>query len=163
MATKKENATHVWTQLKDRIEDILSPPVLVDYDMRMMHDYYGVHEAVEKLDSAALLEFLKFRFRFLQEEIDEGFSSIEEKSAEEVVDSLIDLIVVATGTLDLFRVDFKRAWYEVLRANMNKEVGVKESRPNAFGLPDLVKPEGWVAPSHAGNHGLLTKTFGNES
>jgi hypothetical protein len=30
---------------------------------------------------------------------------------------------------------------------------VRESRPNPLGLPDLIKPEGWEAPSHEGNHG----------
>jgi hypothetical protein len=38
---------------------------------------------------------------------------------------------------------------------MSKEVGVKKERPNPLGLPDLVKPEGWINPSHSGNHGLL--------
>ena len=37
----------------------------------------------------------------------------------------------------------------------SKEVGRKETRPNPLGLPDLVKPEGWEAPSHEGNHGKL--------
>jgi hypothetical protein len=40
---------------------------------------------------------------------------------------------------------------------MNKEVGIKPSRPNPLGLPDLIKPEGWTPPSHEGNHGLLSK------
>ena len=44
---------------------------------------------------------------------------------------------------------------QVLKANMKKEVGRKETRPNPLGLPDLVKPEGWEAPSHEGNHGKL--------
>jgi hypothetical protein len=38
---------------------------------------------------------------------------------------------------------------------MAKEVGVKAERPNPLGLPDLIKPEGWTAPSHDGNHGHL--------
>ena len=38
---------------------------------------------------------------------------------------------------------------------MNKEVGVKASRPNPFNLPDLVKPSGWTPPDHSDNHGLL--------
>jgi len=42
---------------------------------------------------------------------------------------------------------------------MNKQVGIKASRPNPLGLPDLIKPEGWVGPDHTGNHGLLTKAF----
>ena len=70
-------------------------------------------------------------------------------------DGLIDLCVVAIGTLDLFGIDAHKAWQEVHSANMSKEVGVKESRPNPLGLPDLIKPEGWTAPSHEYNHGLL--------
>ena len=58
-------------------------------------------------------------------------------------------------TLDLFDVDAYKAWNEVLMANLNKQVGRKESRPNPWGLPDLIKPEGWKAPSHEGNHGKI--------
>jgi hypothetical protein len=47
----------------------------------------------------------------------------------------------------------------VLEANMAKEVGRKESRPNPLGLPDLIKPEGWTAPSHEGNHGIISSSF----
>jgi hypothetical protein len=39
---------------------------------------------------------------------------------------------------------------------MAKQPGVKPERPNPLGLPDLMKPEGWVNPSHNGNHGNLT-------
>ena len=77
--------------------------------------------------------------------------------AEEVVDAMIDLCVVAIGTLDIYRVDSHKAWNEILRANMAKEPGVKPSRPNPLGLPDLIKPEGWTGPDHTGNHGLLGK------
>ena len=42
---------------------------------------------------------------------------------------------------------------------MEKEVGIKASRPNPLGLPDLIKPEGWTAPSHADNTGTLKKVF----
>lgn len=134
-------------------------PVSVSADMNYMHAHYGVHEAMEKLTPEQLLEFVKFRFRFLQEEVNEGNKAIEEGHAEEIVDSLIDLVVVAVGTLDLLNVDFDRAWDEVLKANMNKEVGIKASRPNKFGLPDLIKPPGFVSPSHVGNIGTLAEIF----
>jgi hypothetical protein len=39
---------------------------------------------------------------------------------------------------------------------MNKKVGIKETRPNPLGLPDLIKPKDWKAPSHKGNHGKLS-------
>jgi predicted HAD superfamily Cof-like phosphohydrolase len=129
------------------------------YDMRMMHDFYGITDKVNNLSKEQLLEFLHFRFKFLQEELNEGLNAIEEKNPEEILDALVDLTVIAVGTIDLFGCDFTKAWFEVLRANMSKQVGIKASRPNKLGLPDLIKPEGWIAPSHAGNHGLLSKVF----
>lgn len=146
----RENAKSRWAE----VQNTKAEP-LVHQDIRMMHDYYGVREAVAKLSPEHALAFLNFRFKFLQEEIDEGLEAIDERNSEEVVDALIDLVVVAVGTLDVLGVDFAQAWREVLRANMNKEVGVKESRPNALGLPDLIKLPGWVPPDHTGNHGIL--------
>ena len=97
--------------------------------------------------------FLEFRVDFLREELEETEAALVNMDAEEIVDGLIDLCVVAIGTLDAFGVDPYKAWDEVLQANMSKEVGEKPSRPNPLGVPDLVKPEGWTGPSHEGNHG----------
>lgn len=156
--TNKQKAKNRWAALSKTFS---KDPVISD-DIRMMHDYYGFHEAVDKLPKEHLLEFLKFRFNFLKEELNEGLEAIDQKNPEEVCDSLIDLIVVAIGTLDLYKVDFKKAWYEVLQANMNKEVGVKPTRPNQWGLPDLIKTNDWVPPSHEGNHGLLSNALDKE-
>ncbi len=127
-------------------------------DMNRMHKKYGAHEAVEKLNREQLKAFLQFRINFLQEELDEmkqAATPNQPVDGEEVVDALIDLCVVAIGTLDLFKVNPYDAWNQVLMANLNKKVGIKESRPNPFGLPDLIKPEGWEPPSHKDNHGKL--------
>jgi hypothetical protein len=126
-------------------------------DMNDMHTKYGVHEWV-KNNPDKLSEYLEFRLNFLQEELDETRAgAILDKNPEEVVDGLIDLCVVAIGTLDAFGVDAHKAWDEVLKANMAKEVGVKPERPNPLGLPDLIKPEGWTNPSHKENHGIIPK------
>jgi predicted HAD superfamily Cof-like phosphohydrolase len=106
------------------------------------------------MDADTLKSFLEFRIRFLQEELDEMKNT---DKMEDVTDALIDLCVVAIGTLDALDIDADLAWYRVHRANMAKQVGIKASRPNPLGLPDLIKPEGWVAPSHADNIGLLRK------
>ncbi len=126
------------------------------FDIAMMHEKYGVHPVVEKMDADTLRKFLEFRVRFLDEELTELKTAT---NADDVVDALIDLCVVAIGTLDGFGVDSHKAWDAVLEANMNKKVGVKESRPNPLGLPDLIKPEGWTAPSHADNEGKLKEIF----
>ena len=127
-------------------------------DMNAMHKRYGTHKAVAKLTPEQRKAFLQFRINFLQEELDELKKAAPENQpndAEEIVDALIDLCVVAIGTLDLFDVDAYKAWNEVLMANLNKKVGIKKERPNPWGLPDLIKPEGWKAPSHKNNHGTI--------
>jgi len=125
-------------------------------DICEMHEKYGVFEKVQAFDKEKLNKFLEFRIKFLEEEMNE-LSTAE--TADDVVDALIDLCVVAIGTLDLFDVSASIAWDRVHEANMNKQVGIKESRPNPLGLPDLIKPEGWTAPSHKDNVGLLGLLF----
>jgi len=125
-------------------------------DIHEMHTKYGVREVVSKFDANKLDTYLTFRANFLQEELDELKTA---KNADDAVDALIDLCVVAIGTLDAFGVDAYMAWDRVHKANMNKEVGIKESRPNPLGLPDLIKPEGWTAPTHVDNTGLLEKIY----
>ena len=122
-------------------------------DMNNMHAKYGVHRWV-KNNPDKLKKYLEFRINFLQEELDETQqAAFIYEDPEEIVDGLIDLCVVAIGTLDAFGVDANAAWDQVLKANMAKEVGVKPERPNPLGLPDLMKPEGWQPPSHEGNTG----------
>ena len=131
------------------------------YDMERMHEKYGVPNWIlENVnDKEKMQKFLEFRIKFLKEELDETRLAFEDGNPEEIVDGLIDLCVIAIGTLDAFKIDAHTAWEEVYRANMEKEVGVKESRPNPLGLPDLIKPDGWRAPDHSNNHGLLTNIF----
>lgn len=126
-------------------------------DMEDMHDMFKVRESIKKMDKDTLRKFLKFRGECVQEEVDELHHAISGKDidAEETVDALIDIIVFAIGTLDLFGVDANKAWNEVLNANMAKKIGIKKERPNPYGLPDLIKPEGWEAPNHEDNHGIL--------
>jgi predicted HAD superfamily Cof-like phosphohydrolase len=125
------------------------------HDINAMHQHYGIHDAVSALTPEQKRQMIRFRFDFLKEELHEGYNAIDNNDPEEVVDSLIDLIVVAIGTLDLYDVDVDKAWNEVLKANMNKKVGIKPSRPNPLGLPDLIKPSGWTGPNHTDNHGTL--------
>tara|TARA_Y100000114_G_scaffold108928_1_gene102324 strand:- start:326 stop:730 length:405 start_codon:yes stop_codon:yes gene_type:complete len=123
-------------------------------DIHDMQTKYQTREWVEN-NQDKLRQFLEFRIDFLQEELDETSGALVNTDAEEIVDGLIDLCVVAIGTLDAFGVDPYKAWDEVLKANMQKEVGRKATRPNPLGVPDLVKPDDWEAPSHKGNYGKL--------
>ena len=128
-------------------------------DINKMHRKYGVHDWVANASPFQLRKYIEFRFDFLKEEMDETREAIIYEDSEELVDGLIDLCVVAIGTLDAMGVSAHKAWNEVYKANMKKEVGVKESRPNPLGIPDLIKPEGWTAPSHEDNHGIIPTAF----
>ena len=124
-------------------------------DINEMQTKYGVPEWIAKATEDQLRSYLEFRIEFLKEELNETEAALINLDAEEIVDGLIDLCVVAIGTLDSFGIDPYEAWDKVLKANMSKQVGVKPGRPNPLGLPDLMKPEDWKAPSHEGNHGKL--------
>lgn len=126
-------------------------------DVAEMHAKFGLSGNVARMRLAELREFLRFRVRFVAEESIELRDAEWEMSPEGVVDALIDLCVVAIGTLEAFGVDGHEAWRRVHAANMAKVPGVNEARPNPFGLPDLVKPAGWVAPDHSDNVGLLAR------
>ena len=133
-------------------------------DMQEMHKKYGVNkwmqaEKQSDVDIRRFNKFMEFRIGMMQEELDETKNAYKEKNAEEMVDGIIDLCVFAIGTLEVFGVDANKAWDEVYKANMSKEVGIKQGRPNPFGLPDLVKPKGWKGPSHEDNHGNITDSF----
>lgn len=131
-------------------------------DINDMHSKYGVHDWIkeelnrEDKDWSRLNKFLQFRINFLKEELTETEDAFNNKDAAEVVDGLIDLCVIAIGTLDAFNVDAQKAWEEVHAANMMKERGIKKTRPNPLGLPDLIKPEGWVGPNHDKNTGNIS-------
>jgi len=135
-------------------------------DIANMHDKFGVNPVIRNLDREKLRTFLKFRIDFLREELtelsdefDNNLNHTPSERADNTVDALIDLCVVAIGTLNAFDVDSYEAWARVRDANMTKEPGVNPSRLNPLGLPDMIKPAGWTAPSHADNVGLFSKVF----
>lgn len=97
---------------------------------------------------------LAHRINLLEEEFKETKHAFWQGDPEELVDGLIDIIVVAIGTLELADVNVEKAWEEVLKANQKKKRGTKSTRPGTGGF-DLVKPKRWKAPSHMDNHGVL--------
>ncbi len=118
----------------------------VFHDIRKMHDHYNlpIPDRATPMDS----ETAKFRTVFLIEEITEFQRATTKGDFYEQVDALIDLIVVASGTLDLMGVDGERHWNEVLRANLQKERVSSASESKRNSPIDLKKPEGWEPPDH---------------
>ena len=124
-------------------------------DIKKLNRYYKVKQFVKNASNFKKTQYLYFRAEFIEEELNELFKAIENEYPDEIVDALIDIIVVALGTLDAYNINIKTAWNRVHDANMKKEVGVNESRSNSLNLPDLVKPKDWEAPQHIDNIGLL--------
>jgi len=117
-------------------------------DLDAFHSKYGFH------DTPLTPSNLSFRIDLLEEELAELKEAVSTKNSEEIVDALIDLIYIAVGTLDLAEINIPQAWAAVHDANMKKVRGIKPGREQSGGF-DVLKPEGWVAPSHKGNHGCL--------
>ena len=132
-------------------------------DINDMHSKFGVSNWVrdhyDQNDMETLRAFLAFRLDFLEEELTETVRAFAKKDADGIVDGLIDLMVIAIGTLDAFNCDTRAAWKEVHEQNMKKEKGIKESRPNPLGLPDMIKPKHWQDPSHMNHTGILDKVL----
>lgn len=121
-------------------------------DMTSLYAKYGMFD--EEMDR----EKLVFRFSLLIEEVNELQLALQQEDSEEVVDALVDIIVIAAGTLQLLKINGDIAWKEVYRANNQKKRGVKSTRPNSGGF-DLVKPDGWKGPNHSDNLGSLDEIF----
>ncbi len=127
-------------------------------DVRDLCRLYGADPAsVSSLTNDLLVAFWRFRVGCLAEEVDELRAA---STPSDAVDALVDLVVFAVGTLVSFGVPVEEAWARVHRANMAKVRGVKPERPNPFGLPDLVKPAGWVPPDHSDLVGLVGRVYG---
>ena len=127
------------------------------HDISRMHSKFGVHDWLDESSPEKRKELMKLRMRMLTEEYAETMNAYLQGDAEEVIDGLIDLCVIAIGTLDIAGVDANAAWNSVYNANISKSTGVKPGRPNPLGLPDLIKPEGWEAPDHSRNYGDLER------
>lgn len=130
----------------------MSIPSDVAKDLNDMHRKFGFHD--HKFDAKKL----HHRVNFLKEEHGELIEAYENNDPEKFIDAIIDSIVVGIGTLDLAGVSFWKSWASVHSANMSKELGFNPSRPDSDGI-DLIKPSGWNAPSHLGNHGVLSDAF----
>lgn len=139
--------------------NVFTDPTFWPADISDMHTKFGVNPIVRDLSPQQLATYLKFRLDMVQEEVTEAQTAFAEKDADGVVDAMIDAIVFALGTLDAFDVDAYEAWNRVHAANMAKNPGVKEGRPNPYGFPDLIKPAGWTAPTHKDNVGLIPRAF----
>lgn len=127
-----------------------------------MHAKFGIHDRVSKMTKEEFLKFLEFRVDVqAREEVDEFCDALKlfreaqneaetadmKKACEEMLDAVVDLLVFTFGTANFIATEdqIEESFRRVMLSNLSKEVGVKPGRPNVHKLPDLIKPEGWIA------------------
>lgn len=95
-------------------------------------------------------ELMKFRIKFMQEELDEFCDAYIDDDVEKAFDALIDLCYVVLGTSYLMGFPFIEGWNHVHYCNMQKVRakvdGSDSKRKSSF---DVVKPIDWQAPNLA--------------
>jgi len=121
-------------------------------DIVKLRKHYGLNNDKTINDS----EWLDFRFKLLVEELNEFNTAVKNQNNEEVLDALIDLIVVATGTGIGLNYDLIGAWNEVHKANMQKTRSLSPNDSKRGNVLDLIKPDGWQSPD-------MSKFIENES
>lgn len=122
-------------------------------DVGNFHEKFGLdnvtHHGIGPRDLPS--EYLEFRRKFLQEELDEFIEGIEENDHGKMFDALIDLVYVAMGTAHLQGYPWQIGWGLVQEANMKKVRGKPDGSNSKRGTQwDVVKPDGWTPPDIGG-------------
>jgi predicted HAD superfamily Cof-like phosphohydrolase len=115
-------------------------------DVHAFHEKYGLTTD----PNVGNAEWLRFREKFLEEELTEFRKARYTGDHAEMFDALLDLVYVAMGTADGLGWDWQAGWDRVQAANMSKvraeRDGANSKRGSGF---DVVKPAGWKAPDHS--------------
>lgn len=117
-------------------------------DVQAFHDRFDVnhHDAPDFLHT----DVFAFRLQFLHEELVEFVQAHVRLDIADTVDSLVDLIYVAYGTLLLMGLtadEINECWDEVQRANMTKIRAANAGESKRGHVLDVIKPEGWTPPN----------------
>lgn len=91
-------------------------------------------------------ENMEVKINHLKEELDETVEGWQNRDLAQVCDSIIDLIYVASGLLNLMNVPSQQLWNDVQLRNMCKIRATKEIIGKRGSTFDVIKPEGWVGP-----------------
>jgi predicted HAD superfamily Cof-like phosphohydrolase len=91
-------------------------------------------------------ENMKVKLGHLQEELNEIVAGYVNKDLAQVCDGLIDLIYVASGTLNLMNMPAQQLWNDVQLRNMKKIRATADNMGKRGSTFDVIKPEGWTGP-----------------
>lgn len=102
-------------------------------------------DLIDNTETPHITKHIQIRIDHLKEELEETINAVEAEDLTEVIDGLLDLIYIASGTLNMCGVNSQAHWDEIQRANISKERGINKKRGHNV---DVIKPEGWVGPDH---------------
>lgn len=91
-------------------------------------------------------EEMKVKIGHLYEEYEELVKAYQRKDIYEISDSIIDMIYVAAGLLNLMNMPAQALWNDVHVRNMNKVRASKDNVGKRGSTFDVIKPEGWAPP-----------------
>lgn len=160
------NHANIVYRIGDNMEDVIQAiKGLVSFEFDPVRDIAEFHHKFQLMynDIPRLLpdEISDFRIDFMREELDEyqlatsssqvrGGKDVEgiTHDLEKMLDAMVDLVYVALGTSYLHGFNFRTAWIRVHQANMKKKRAEHRGESSRNSTFDVVKPEGWVAPTH---------------
>lgn len=118
--------------------------------MRLAKQPAGEWIAAPPMSAKRFAELRAFRMDLLAEEYSEYLNAERSSDLVEIVDGLLDVIVIAWGTLVTYVGEdkAKAAATEVVRSNLDKVIG--DGLPLFRADGKVLKPEGWRAPDIAG-------------
>lgn len=94
-------------------------------------------------------EAIRFRLKFLQEELDELSTALVNHDRIGAFDALLDLVYVAHGTalfMGISPAQWQAGMDAVQAANMAKERAPHAGASKRGSAYDVIKPAGWVGP-----------------
>lgn len=92
-------------------------------------------------------DMLAFRFKFLQEELEEFRQALAMVDHAGMADALVDLVYVVMGTAHVLGYPWQELWEAVQHANMQK-IRVTDAASSKRGSSfDVGKPPGWEPPN----------------
>lgn len=91
-------------------------------------------------------DVLKFRTKFLEEELQEFKSACLVRNLPEAADALVDLVYVVLGTAHYLGLPWEELFDEVQRTNMLKRRAKSALQSKRGSVYDVVKPPGWKRP-----------------
>lgn len=133
-------------------------------DVANFHRKFGLPEATTDpgphhipQSNEAARAMVKFRIKFMQEELQEFIDGFEDEDIAQMADALIDLEYVVLGTSHMLGLPHQELWDDVQAANMRKERASADGSNSKRGSAlDVIKPAGWVGPDGAS----ILKTHG---